>query len=240
MTNFSGSSRSGLWSWLSPERAVLVVPVLAGLGLAFLIFSLGVTPLSLKNKEQEKKVAVLRTKSELIPLLRSQLRDLEVSHKERQLQLDRLLGLVAGTSELHTFLAKINDLANTHGVVITTTEPGPYQQFIPPKPEESTGSPPPAALGSLATKPSSDALLYEGIEKRSAGLQVIGSFEKALDFLRALERLQVFVVIEDLEIQAQNSGLDNQKVSSATTVIMNAKLTAYGRFLNKASLGASR
>lgn len=240
MTNFSGSSRSGLWSWLSPERAVLVVPVLAGLGLAVLIFSLGVTPLSLKNKEQEKKVALLRAKSELIPLLRSQLRELEFSHKERQLQLDRLLGLVAGTTELDTFLAKINDLAISHGVFITTTEPGPYQQFIPPKPEQSTGSPPPAALGSLAAKPSSDALLYEGIEKRSAGLQVIGSFEKNLDFLRSLERLQLVVIIEDLEIQVQNSGLDKQNVSSTSTVIMNAKLTAYGRSLRKAALGALR
>ena len=46
---------------------------------------------------------------------------------QRQQQFDRLLALVAGTSELNTFLAGLNDLANTYRVAITTKEPGEVQ-----------------------------------------------------------------------------------------------------------------
>ena len=56
MTNFSGVARSGFWRWLTPERAVLVVPVLAGLALSVALVSVGVTPLSLRVKEQQELV----------------------------------------------------------------------------------------------------------------------------------------------------------------------------------------
>ena len=50
---------------------------------------------------------------------------------ERAQQLDRLLELVAGTSELQTFLAGLNDLARVHNVAITTTKPGAVERFNP-------------------------------------------------------------------------------------------------------------
>jgi len=236
MTNFSGSSRSALWSWFSPERAVLILPIIGGFGLALLLFTVGITPLLVDINKQEQKVKVLRSKKQAISSLKSQLRDLELRNQERQQQLDRLLRLVAGSSELRTFLAQINDLAISHSVVITTTEPGPAERFVPAKLEQPVGSPPPAALGSLSKQSSNDALLNEGIEKRSAGLQVMGPFERVLNFLRALEKLQVFVIIEDLDMQVQNSAFQASETASLTTISMSAKLSAYGRTKDHAIL----
>ena len=226
MTNFSGATRKGLWSWLTPERAVLVVPVLAGLGASLLMISAGVTPLSLRVSQQEKVVKDLRYKSEMLPLLRQQLAELKRNQAQRQQQLDRLLGLLAGTSELNTFLTELDTLAATHRVAITTTEPGAIERFVKPVVQAAQGAPP-AAGGSGAAAPSRDALLGEGLEKRSAGLTVQGPFPQVLDFLRSLESLQVFVIISEMNVQAQAaSGEGNVDIPE---VNLSLKLTAYGR-----------
>jgi len=226
MTNFSGVTKKGLWSWLTPERAVLVIPVLAGLGLSLLVVSAGVTPLSLRVKEQEEVVKDLRYKSEMLPLLRQQLAELKRNQLQRQQQLDRLLALVAGTSELTTFLTELDILADAHRVAITTTEPGAIQRFVKPVVRSSQAAPP-AAGGSGAAVRSQDALLGEGLEKRSAGLTVQGPFPQVLDFLRSLESLQVFVIISDMNVQAQAASGEGD--ATLPEVTLSLKLTAYGR-----------
>ena len=73
MTNFSGIDRQGIWSWLTPERAVLVVPVLAGFGLSMALLSVGITPLTIRVREQSEVVEQLKTKAEFVPVLHQQL-----------------------------------------------------------------------------------------------------------------------------------------------------------------------
>ena len=129
MTNFSGIGRQGLWSWLTPERAVLVMPVLAGLGVSMALLSVGITPLTIRVREQSEVVEQLTSKAEFVPVLRQQLAALKRKQEERDQQLDRLLDLVAGTSELQTFLAELNDMGRLHNVAITTTKPGAVERF---------------------------------------------------------------------------------------------------------------
>ena len=228
MTNFSGAGRTGLWSWLSPERAVLVLPVFAGLGLSVLVFSAGITPLKLRVDEQQTVVDDLSFKSEMLPLLEQERSELKLKQAQREQQLDRLLALVAGTSELNTFLAELNDLGNTHRVAITTTEPGEVQRFIAPS-APSGQEAPPAAGGGQPAAASGDALLNKGLEKRSAGLTVQGAFPQVLAFLQALERLQVFVVVSEMDVKAVASGGEAAKQSPEPEVTMALKLTAYGQ-----------
>ena len=81
MTNFSGISRQGLWSWLTPERAVLVMPVLAGLVLSMALLSVGITPLTMRVREQNKveelttRLFVLVLRQQLAVLKRSQVEE---------------------------------------------------------------------------------------------------------------------------------------------------------------------
>lgn len=228
MTNFSGVGRTGIWTWLSPERAVLVVPVLAGLGLSVLVFSAGITPLKLRVDEQQTVVDDLSYKSEMLPLLEQELSELRLKQAQREQQLDRLLALVAGTSQLNTFLAELNNLANAHGVAITTTEPGAVERFTAPA--APTGQvAPPAAGGGESKASSSDALLNKGLEKRSAGLTVKGPFPQVLAFLQALERLQVFVIISEMDVKADAQPTKEEGKASVPEVTMTLKLTAYGR-----------
>ena len=229
MTKSSGVNRAGFWSWLTPERAVLVMPVLAGLALSVALVSVGITPLSLRLKEQQELVDQLSAKSDLLPQLRQEINDLRRKQEERQAQLDRLLGLVAGTAELNTFLAQLNDLAAVHQVTINTTAPGPVERFQAPPPVLTEGQEaPPAAGGDQASPPTSDALLNRGLEKRSATLTVTGEFQQVLAFLRSLESLETFVIISELDVKAQGAGGVGTDQSSVLEVSMGFKLTAYG------------
>ena len=225
MTNFSGIGRQGLWSWLTPERAVLVVPVFAGLGLSMALLSVGVTPLTIRVREQNEVVEQLTTKAEFVPVLLQQLAAVKREQVARAQQLDRLLDLVAGTSELQTFLAGLNDLARVYNVVITTTKPGEVERFKTPTPAKASEAPPAAGGGNSAAV-AADPLLNRGLEKRSATLTVKGPFQQVLAFLRSLEQLEVFVVISEMNVVGQGGqredGVDQVEVE------MDLTLSAYG------------
>ena len=237
MTNLSGELRQGRFKWLTPENAVVVLPVLAGLVLAALIVPSGIWPLSERVNNQQEEVDLFRSKSIAVPQLRQQLAELSARQRLREQQLDRLLALVAGTSELNTFLAELNDLAYANGVVITTTEPGDVQRFIQQiSPAGATDGAPSAAGGEDASALPGDALLMKGLEKRSADLTVQGGFLQVYGFLRALERLQVFVIVSEMDVQseAQSQGGNDDEVSSKIRMFI--QLTAYGRQTDNSAL----
>ena len=225
MTNFSGISRQGLWSWLTPERAVLVVPVLAGLGLSMALLSVGITPLTIRVREQNEVVKQLTAKAEFVPVLRQQLAAVKRKQAERDQQLDRLLELVAGTSELETFLAGLNDLARVHNVAITTTSPG-CRTVSGATPAQAQVAPP-AAGGGGSPAAAGDPLLNRDLEKRSAALTVEGPFQQVLAFLQSLESLEVFVVISEMNVQDQRRQIEDGV--DLAEVAMNLTLSAYGR-----------
>ena len=228
MTNFSEIGRKGLWAWLTPERAVLVVPVFAGLGLSMGLLSVGITPLTMRVREQSEVVAQLTTKAAFVPVLRQQLAALKRKQADRDQQLDRLLELVAGTSELQTLLAQLNDMAYLHNVKITTTMPGEVERFIAPTPAPEQGQiAPPADGGGGPQEAADDPLLNRGLEKLSAVLTVTGPFRQTLAFLQSLEQLEAFVVISEMNVQEQNR--QNENGVDYPEVAMDLTLSAYGR-----------
>ena len=68
-----------------------------------------------------------------------------------------------------------------------------------------------------------DPLLMQGLEKRSARIQVEGPFVHVLDFLRSLENLQVFVITDDLSVVAARASKDE-----GIKVRLGLTLLAYG------------
>ena len=229
MTNFSGIGRPGLWSWLTPERAVLVMPILAGVGVSITLLSVVITPLTIRVRQQSEVVEQLTSKAEFVPVLRQQLAALKREQEDRDKQLDRLLDLVAGTSELQTLLAELNDMGRLHNVAINSTKPGEVKRFQPPSPVQARRQlAPPAARGrDSRAVVSRDPLLNRSLEKRSAALTVTGSFQQVLAFLQSLERLEVFVVISEMNVQRQSQ--QSQDDVDRFEVAMDFTLSAYGR-----------
>ena len=115
-------------------------------------------------------------------------------------------------------------------MVITTTEPGDVQRFIAQtSPTGTVDGAPPAAGGEDGSALSGDALLMKGLEKRSAGLTVQGGFLQVYEFLRALEKLQVFVIVSEMDIQSEAQFRAENNEVAAPKIRMSLELTAYGR-----------
>ena len=74
---------------------------------------------------------------------------------------------------------------------------------------------------------SGDPLLNRGLEKRSAVLTVTGPFEQVLAFLQSLERLEVFVVISEMNVRKQIQLIEDGV--ERVEVAMDITLSAYGR-----------
>ena len=210
MTNFQAESNRPTTAWLTPERAVVVVPILAGLALAAMLASAVITPQLVRLRERRSVVEVLEQKSNALPGLVETLSQRRLEQAEVMAQQQRLLALIAGTAQLETLLAQLNDLANRHQVVVTSTDPGAVERA--PAPVAATDAP---AAG--------DPLLMQGLEKRSARIAVEGQFVQVLDFLRSLENLQVFVITDDLAVVVARASKDE-----AIKVRVGLTLLAYG------------
>ena len=239
MTNFQAKPDSSRFRWLTPERAVLVLPIAAGLVAAVALSSLVLAPLSLSVQQKRQQVSGLRILRDELPLLKAQLLSSSRQLEQRRQQQTSLLQLVAGVAELDTLLAELNDLADRVGVTLTKAVPGEVQIYqVPVEAVEAEESPPPPAAGGDGAEPL-DPLLREGLERRSAEIGVSGSFNQLLAFMRAVESLQVFVEISDLVLtqpsqsSSKDEGVPNPILELALT------LSAYGRQAEEPSNAAN-
>ena len=230
MTNFQTHAEKRQLSWLIPENAVLVLPIIGGAVLAGIIAIGAVTPVLVNLRDQKSKLDVLLSQQSEIPSLRQRLQDLSKQQLLRQRQQDLLLTLLAGTNELTTFLAELDQLAQKAGVSIETTEPGAIERYAPPVDTVANEVlPPPSGISVAATDQALDPLLSPGLEKRSSTITVLGSYTSVLKFLQELEQLQVFVIVSDLQINAESSGSGLQVSEKAFLTRMSLVLTAYGQ-----------
>ena len=228
MTNFQAETNRPTSAWLTPERAVVVMPIVAGLALAATLASAVITPQLVQLRERRSVVDVLEQKSNALPGLVEVLAQRRLGQAEVMAQQQRLLALIAGTAQLETFLAQLNDLADKHQVVVTSTDPGAVEKApvpVTPTDAPAAGAEDPEVL---------DPLLMQGLEKRSARIQVEGPFVQVLDFLRSLENLQVFVITDDLLVVAARAS--KQEVIK---VRLGLTLLAYGADKTAAENGGS-
>ena len=218
MTNFQVENNRLTTAWLTPERAVVVVPIVAGLALAVALVTVVIAPQVVQLRERRSVVDVLEQKSEALPGLVQSLAQRRLDQAEVMAQQERLLALIAGSGELETFLAQLNDLADKHQVVVTSTEPGAVERA--PVPVAPSDTPPVDGTEDLAV---GDPLLMQGLQKRSARIAVEGTFVQVLAFLRSLEKLEVFVITDDLSVVAAPASEDE-----AMQVRLGLTLVAYG------------
>ena len=229
MTNFQTSQKS--WAtFITPERAVLVLPIAAGFFLSLIGVFFGVVPLAIRYQKQASMVANMEKKVKDIPAARLQ-RDESIRQYNITLnQQNRLLNLVAGTAALRTWLTSVNRLANSHKISILKVEPHAREIYIPP-------------LASDTTRPSSkpvnpipvDPLLVPSIEKRSATITFQGEFKNLLLLMRSIELLDSIVVASDMKLDLVPStgstsvSRPHNSYTQPTQTRLQLKFSGYGR-----------
>ena len=230
MTNFQIVERSKP-RLITPERAVLLIPIIAGAMVGVVLLLFGLIPLLVQVQEKQVVLQEMERKKSELPILKQQLAALSRKKDKSMAQQERLLNLVAGTTQLHTFLAQLNQFAVEQGVSILKVEPQAIE-----RPAPKPASPPADTAAADATAPSlppEDPLLVQKLEKRSALLTVQGPFRRIIAFLQQMEQLQVIVIASDLELRLrapnQRSSGNSADGEDVTQTTLKLKLSAYGR-----------
>ena len=216
MTNFQGKQSTSRLRWLTPERALLFIPVLSCVAVAVALFGLAAVPIWHLVLQRQVVVEALSVKSLALPQLERDLLEQQTLRSQLVDQENRLIKMLAGTKDLDTFLAGLNLLSVKHQVSVASTQPGEIEAWTPPNENEDSSA-------------SVDPLLQEGLEKRSALITVEGAFDRVLRFLQDLESLEVFVIPSDLAMEAVRGAAQDFGDTDAIITKLQLKLSAYGR-----------
>ena len=131
MTNFQVKRSLSRLRWLTPERSLLFVPVLASVGMAFALLALAVVPTWRLVRERQNLVKDLSIKGLQLPRLEHDLKQQQALQLQLEDQENRLIKMLAGTKSLDTFLSGLNLLAVQNKVSVVFTEPGLIEVLVP-------------------------------------------------------------------------------------------------------------
>lgn len=203
---------------LRREQVLLGAPVLLGLVLAAALGGWVVWPRWQQLQASQQELLVLEEQQKRLPFLRRQLDSLEQQWEEADRRNAQILGLIAGSGELATFLAQLSEQAAQTGVVLDGYEP--IKAVAPPTAKNKTKG------QKTEAQPPSDPLLAPGMQKTSVLLTARGSGPQLLDFLRRLESLSLLVVQSDLSLQsgASSTDKDGRLVPEPTELRLNLGL----------------
>ena len=183
---------------LRREQVLLGAPVLLGVLLAAGLGGVAVLPIWQQLQADQQELLVLEEQRERLPLLRRQLDSLEQQRQQADRRNAEILGLIAGSGDLATFLAQLSEQAAQSGVQLDGYEP--VQAVAPPVSKSKNKK--------AEDQAPSDPLLAPGLKKTSVLLTARGSGPQLLDFLRRLERLSLLVVQNDLSLKRGSSSKD--------------------------------
>ncbi|MGB5135649.1 MAG: hypothetical protein WBN89_10800 [Prochlorococcaceae cyanobacterium] len=202
MTNFQQTADRD--QELLQRRLLLGVPIGAGALVAALVFGAAVVPQWLKLRENSARIEQARDLEQRLPLLRAQLDKTSQAQDQAEQRRQKILTLIQGSGEFHTFLAQLDREARRSGVQLHLFEPV-VAAPPPAEPANQAGGKKPAAEGEKpaaegeAAKPKSP-LEAAGLKSESVLLSAQGRYPNLLGFMRAVERLSLLVVPSNFAI----------------------------------------
>ena len=226
MTNFQQDNARGRFAWLTPERALVVLPAAVGLTFALILggalvlrFQSDINQLTALEKERLQKQGELS-------FLKIQQRKLKQTYSQAQQQTQLLQQLVAGNQSIETLLSQLNLEAAESKVLLDSYEP---QQTQPAASTRAGGS----GSTSNTNAPPADPLLTDGVIKEKRLIVVKGPYAGLLEFLRRLERITPLLVISDLSLQADSAASPADQPVPVAISTMRLTLTAYTKAQGK-------
>lgn len=229
--------------WVTPERLLLLIPLIIGSGIAALMAMVLYLPLLVQVNRLGQVVQGLTDKAALLPTNRQKLAVQRQRFEQARAQEELLLKLVAGTGQLPTLQAKLSQLARQTGVAITGFEPRADGASAGASALKGAAAgaptPTPSAPGASAASPAAagrpagngDPLLSAGLRKKSVLLTVSGAYPNLREFLLAVENLNVIAIATELKLTTREAGpmtMANGAQSNAPTT-MTLVLSTYDR-----------
>jgi type IV pilus assembly protein PilO len=188
VTNLNGSESS--WkNYLTRERVLVGTPILVGALIGAGLFALAGLPHWLESGERTRRISALKVQEQSLPLIAARVQQEQQKLVSAKQQQDLVVNLVAGRGQIETFLTQLSRTATATGVVIERYEPASAAPGVTDPPEQTEGE---------AQAPPD----MKGYEKTAVLLQISGPYEGVLQFLRAMEQLELLVQPSDLELKA--------------------------------------
>ena len=198
----------------------VVVGVVVGLGVGAGLLWPSWQRLQLAQQELEQ----LEEQRQRLPLLRAQLLKLTDQGRQAEQRRSQILGLIAGSGQISTFMAQLSEEAQRSGVQLDSYEP--ITAAAPPVESKTTPSKRSSSNDKVPAPPA-DPLLAPGLQKTSLLLTARGSGPQLLAFLRGLERLSLLVVQSDLSLSHEVAG--DAKPAQVNTTNLRLNLSLYSK-----------
>ena len=226
MTNLqAGQARGFKREWL-----LLGIPAAVGLVLSLGLGAALLWPAWQRLQSDQRELEQLAEQRRRLPLLRAQLLKLTDNVQQAEQRRGQILGLIAGSGEISTFMAQLSTEAQRTGVALDRYEP--ITTAVP-----ATKAKPAVAGKNKAPAPPADPLLAPGLQKTSLLLTARGSGPQLLAFLRALETFSLLVVQSDLSLKheaIEAAAKPDAAARKATELRVN--LSLYGKAQPSANL----
>ena len=196
MTNLN-SSESSWKNYLTRERVLVGTPLLVGALIGAGLFALAGLPHWLESGERTRRISELKVQEQSLPLIAARVQQEQQKLVVAKQQQDLVVNLVAGRGQIETFLTQLSRTAMDTGVVIERYEPASAAPGVMDPPEQGANNQNEQDQDKAQAPP--DIKEYE---KTAVLLQVSGAYEGVLQFLRAMEQLELLVQPSDLELKA--------------------------------------
>lgn len=208
-----------LWLWL---------PIAVGASLALALGVTVTTPLWLSLQRDSQRLREVEELKAQLALQRLTARSLDQQEEKVRGQRERLVKVIAGSGDVSTFLAQLDQTAKANGVQLDLYEPRAAAAAATAESGRQGGGQAPAP--DPQAKPAVDPLEVEGLVRNSMVVAARGSFPQLLSFLRQLEALNVLVVQSDLQLnQEQNKESRENGPSKPEPVVLKLALSLYGK-----------
>jgi type IV pilus assembly protein PilO len=196
MTNLSGTGSP--WQYYFTRQRVLVgTPLLVGVLIGAGVFAIAGLPHWLASGERTRRISELKVQQQSLPLIEAGVKQEQQKLMAAQQQQDLVVNLVAGRGQIETFLTQLSRTATETGVVIERYEPAAAAPGVTNPPEQGSKNQDEEGEGKAQAPPE-----MKGYEKTAVLLQVRGPYVGVLQFLRAMETLELLVQPSDLELKA--------------------------------------
>ena len=196
MTNLNGTG-SRWQNALTRQRLLVGTPLLVGALIGAGVFAIAGLPHWLESGERTRRIAELKEQQQSLPLIAARVKQEQQTLLAAQQQQDLVVNLVAGRGQIDTFLTQLSRTAAESGVVIERYEPASSAPVVTESPEQAATNQDEQSEDNPEAPPD-----MKGYEKTAVLLQVKGPYEGVLQFLRAMEQLELLVQPSDLELNA--------------------------------------
>ena len=219
MSNLQASqSRRVQRDWL-----LMGVPAAVGVLLSLGVAGLAVWPTWQRLQIAEAEREQLAEQRQRLPLLRTQLLKLRDNVDQAEQRRSQILGLIAGSGEINTFMAQLSAEAQRTGVILDGYEP----ITTAPPPEAESNRSNARQNKDKAPAPPPDPLLAPGLQKTSLLFTARGTGPQLLAFLRGLEKLSLLVVQSDLSLKHETKDAAKPGEAAVNTTQLRLNLSLY-------------